>query len=95
MQAAQDVARTAAGKIGDGLFCQAVVGDHFLIPVETVLFHPGALLGVGLGAVHLHQAIPLGKALMAGHYIHKAPGAVAEHRQALINHDADLLNVLL
>ena len=36
MQAAQDVARTAAGKIGDGLFCQAVVGDHFLIPVERV-----------------------------------------------------------
>ena len=53
MQAAQDVARTAAGKIGDGLFCQAVVGDHFLIPVETVLFHPGALLGIGLGAVHV------------------------------------------
>lgn len=53
MQAAQDVARTAAGKIGDSLFCQAVVGDHFLIPVETVLFHPGALLGIGLGAVHV------------------------------------------
>lgn len=52
-------------------------------------------MGVGLGAIHIHQAVPLGKALMAGHHIHKAPGAVAEHRQALLNHDADLLDVLL
>ena len=31
MQAAQDVARTAAGKIGDGLFCQAVVESRVCI----------------------------------------------------------------
>src|SRR5699024_11686926 len=87
MQAAQDVARTSAGEIGDGLFCQAVVGDHFLIPIETVLFHPGALLGIGLGAVHVDYAVPFGKALVAGHHVYKAPGAIAEHWQSLVDHD--------
>ena len=94
MQAAQDVARTAAGKIGDGLFCQAVVGDHFLIPVETVLTVTITGAVTFTVQVHIHKTIAFGDAVARGEQVEGRPGIVAQQLHAVCNGSLHGLDVL-
>lgn len=68
--------------------------DDLLIPSKAVFLDAGAVHYIGIGAVHIHELVPLGNPLVARHHLHKAPGAIPEHRQPFVQHDLRLLNML-